>query len=86
MLGLSFGHWELFRLLITTLRECERLPRKQQQRQQQPQPTAALEAPPTPMIKDVTDALMQPPRESLSRKNSVSHMEKQVRRGKPRAV
>ncbi|KAH8263921.1 hypothetical protein KR038_004837, partial [Drosophila bunnanda] len=81
VLGLSFGHWELFRLLITTLRECERLPRKQQQRQQQQQQqTAALEAPPTsvPMIKDVTDALMQPPRESLSRKNSVSHMEKQV--------
>ncbi|XP_017033343.1 kinase D-interacting substrate of 220 kDa isoform X6 [Drosophila kikkawai] len=79
VLGLSFGHWELFRLLITTLRECERLPRKQRQQQPQQQ-TAALEAPPTsvPMIKDVTDALMQPPRESLSRKNSVSHMEKQV--------
>ncbi|XP_033155617.1 kinase D-interacting substrate of 220 kDa isoform X1 [Drosophila mauritiana] len=76
VLGLSFGHWELFRLLITTLRECERLPRKQQRQQQQP---GALEAPSNvPMIKDVTDALMQPPRESLSRKNSVSHMEKQV--------
>ncbi|XP_017040817.1 kinase D-interacting substrate of 220 kDa isoform X3 [Drosophila ficusphila] len=76
VLGLSFGHWELFRLLITTLRECERLPRKQPRQQQQP---AALEAPSNvPMIKDVTDALMQPPRESLSRKNSVSHMEKQV--------
>ncbi|EDV36140.2 uncharacterized protein Dana_GF12810, isoform B [Drosophila ananassae] len=77
VLGLSFGHWELFRLLITTLRECERLPRKPQ-RQQSQQP-AALEPPSNvPMIKDVTDALMQPPRESLSRKNSVSHMEKQV--------
>ncbi|KAH8348711.1 hypothetical protein KR084_010099 [Drosophila pseudotakahashii] len=76
VLGLSFGHWELFRLLITTLRDCERLPRKQPRQQQQP---AALEAPSNvPMIKDVTDALMQPPRESLSRKNSVSHMEKQV--------
>ncbi|KAH8401816.1 hypothetical protein KR009_008082 [Drosophila setifemur] len=77
VLGLSFGHWELFRLLITTLRECERLPRKPQRTQQQP---AALEAAPTnvPMIKDVPDSLMQPPRESLSRKNSVSHMEKQV--------
>nr|XP_016928713.1 kinase D-interacting substrate of 220 kDa isoform X9 [Drosophila suzukii] len=75
VLGLSFGHWELFRLLITTLRECERMPRKQPRQPQQP---AALEAPSNvPMIKDVTDALMQPPRESLSRKNSVSHMEKQ---------
>ncbi|XP_034654132.1 kinase D-interacting substrate of 220 kDa isoform X4 [Drosophila subobscura] len=75
VLGLSFGHWELFRLLITTLRECERQPRKQNR----PQPQVpAVEAPPVsaPMIKDVTDALM-PPRESLSRKNSASHMEKQ---------
>ncbi|XP_022230144.2 kinase D-interacting substrate of 220 kDa isoform X10 [Drosophila obscura] len=75
VLGLSFGHWELFRLLITTLRDCERQPRKQHR----PQPQVpAVEAPPVsvPMIKDVTDALM-PPRESLSRKNSASHMEKQ---------
>ncbi|XP_026841391.1 kinase D-interacting substrate of 220 kDa isoform X6 [Drosophila persimilis] len=76
VLGLSFGHWELFRLLITTLRECERQPRKQNRALPQ---VAAVEAPPVtvPMIKDVTDALV-PPRESLSRKNSVSHMEKQV--------
>ncbi|XP_033234792.1 kinase D-interacting substrate of 220 kDa isoform X3 [Drosophila pseudoobscura] len=75
VLGLSFGHWELFRLLITTLRECERQPRKQNRALPQ---VAAVEAPPVtvPMIKDVTDALV-PPRESLSRKNSVSHMEKQ---------
>ncbi|KAH8271586.1 hypothetical protein KR018_010142 [Drosophila ironensis] len=78
VLGLSFGHWELFRLLITTLRECERLPHRKPQRQQSQQP-ASLDAPSNvPMIKDVTDAHMQPPRESLSRKNSVSHMEKQV--------
>ncbi|XP_030381684.1 kinase D-interacting substrate of 220 kDa isoform X3 [Scaptodrosophila lebanonensis] len=72
VLGLSFGHWELFRLLITTLRECERLPRKNR-----PQPAIADVPANVPTIKDVTDALMQPSREPQSRKNSVSHMEKQ---------
>ncbi|XP_032590955.1 kinase D-interacting substrate of 220 kDa isoform X1 [Drosophila grimshawi] len=68
VLGLSFGHWELFRLLITTLRDVERMPRKIR-----PQPAITETVPNVPVIRDVTDA--QP---SLSRRNSVSHMEKQV--------
>ncbi|XP_023030563.1 kinase D-interacting substrate of 220 kDa isoform X8 [Drosophila willistoni] len=77
VLGLSFGHWELFRLLVTTLRDCERLaPRKVRPQASIIEPPPAA---PIPMIKDVTDALITPaPREPLSRKNSVSHMEKQV--------
>ncbi|XP_023030560.1 kinase D-interacting substrate of 220 kDa isoform X3 [Drosophila willistoni] len=76
VLGLSFGHWELFRLLVTTLRDCERLaPRKVRPQASIIEPPPAA---PIPMIKDVTDALITPaPREPLSRKNSVSHMEKQ---------
>ncbi|XP_034480045.1 kinase D-interacting substrate of 220 kDa isoform X5 [Drosophila innubila] len=70
VLGLSFGHWELFRLLITTLRDCDRLPRKIR-----PQPAIAETAASVSAIRDVPDALPPPP---LSRRNSVSHMEKQV--------
>lgn len=71
VLGLSFGHWELFRLLITTLRDVERLPRKIR-----PQPAIAEVPTNVAAIRDVTDALPPPP--PLSRRNSVSHMEKQV--------
>ncbi|XP_064544338.1 kinase D-interacting substrate of 220 kDa isoform X5 [Drosophila montana] len=71
VLGLSFGHWELFRLLITTLRDVERLPRKIR-----PQPAIAEVPANVAAIRDVTDALPPPP--PLSRRNSVSHMEKQV--------
>ncbi|XP_017838266.1 kinase D-interacting substrate of 220 kDa isoform X2 [Drosophila busckii] len=68
-LGLSFGHWELFRLLITTLRECERMPRKLRVQ------AAITETPANvTVLRDVPDALPAP----SSRRNSVSHMEKQV--------
>ncbi|XP_060660122.1 LOW QUALITY PROTEIN: kinase D-interacting substrate of 220 kDa [Drosophila nasuta] len=70
VLGLSFGHWELFRLLITTLRDCERLPRKVR-----PQPALTETAANPTVIREIPEALPAP---SLSRRNSVSHMEKQV--------
>lgn len=70
VLGLSFGHWELFRLLITTLRDVDRLPRKIR-------PQAAIAETPAnvPVMREVPDTMPAP---SLSRRNSVSHMEKQV--------
>ncbi|XP_023162463.2 kinase D-interacting substrate of 220 kDa isoform X2 [Drosophila hydei] len=70
VLGLSFGHWELFRLLITTLRDVDRLPRKIR-------PQAAIAETPAnvPVMREVPDTMPVP---SLSRRNSVSHMEKQV--------
>ncbi|KAH8413651.1 hypothetical protein KR222_002792, partial [Zaprionus bogoriensis] len=70
VLGLSFGHWELFRLLINTLRDVDRLPRKKR-----PQPIITETPSAVPALRDVPDALPAP---SLSRRNSVSHMEKQV--------
>ncbi|XP_017960470.1 kinase D-interacting substrate of 220 kDa isoform X3 [Drosophila navojoa] len=70
VLGLSFGHWELFRLLITTLRDVERLPRKIR-----PQPSIAEPPAAVPVMREVPEAMPAP---SLSRRNSVSHMEKQV--------
>lgn len=57
-------------MLINTLRDVDRLPRKNR-----PQP-AITEAPTSgAALRDVPDALPAP---SLSRRNSVSHMEKQV--------
>ncbi|XP_037945191.1 kinase D-interacting substrate of 220 kDa B-like isoform X3 [Teleopsis dalmanni] len=73
VLGLSFGHWELFRLLVTTLRDCEKVQRKFK-------PTPAIaDVPANPIInKDSTDSHNLIPNTQHSRKNSTSHMEKQV--------
>ncbi|TMW40186.1 hypothetical protein DOY81_014734, partial [Sarcophaga bullata] len=76
VLNLSFGHWELFRLLITTMRDCEKV-----QRKFKPMPAIA-DVPANPVVtatKDQIDTHTLAPRESHSRKNSTTlHMEKQV--------
>ncbi|XP_067630651.1 kinase D-interacting substrate of 220 kDa B isoform X2 [Eurosta solidaginis] len=72
VLGLNFGHWELFRLLINTLRDCEKMPRKFKQM------PAITDTPPTntSATKDNTDSHAGQP---VSRKNSTAiQMEKQV--------
>ncbi|XP_053965954.1 kinase D-interacting substrate of 220 kDa B isoform X2 [Anastrepha ludens] len=76
VLGLNFGHWELFRLLINTLRDCEKMQRKFK-------PTPAIADVPaaanTAAPKDTTDTHTLAPSQPHSRKNSTtSHMEKQV--------
>ncbi|XP_065370599.1 kinase D-interacting substrate of 220 kDa isoform X3 [Calliphora vicina] len=76
VLNLSFGHWELFRLLITTMRDYEKVPRKFK-------PTPAIADVPanqvTPTTKDQVDSHNLAPNPPHSRKNSTtSHMEKQV--------
>ncbi|XP_013108255.2 kinase D-interacting substrate of 220 kDa isoform X10 [Stomoxys calcitrans] len=77
VLNLSFGHWELFRLLITTMRDCEKVQRKFK-------PTPAITEIPTPTVavsKDTHDShsLVVVPSQPHSRKNSTtSHLEKQV--------
>ncbi|XP_039956625.1 kinase D-interacting substrate of 220 kDa isoform X6 [Bactrocera tryoni] len=75
VLGLNFGHWELFRLLINTLRDCEKL-----QRKFKPTPAIAdVPASNTTAPKDSTDTHTLAPSQPHSRKNSTtSHMEKQV--------
>lgn len=77
VLNLSFGHWELFRLLITTMRDCEKVQRKFK-------PTPAITDIPANAVpssaKDQVDSHNLPPNPSHSRKNSTtSHMEKQVK-------
>lgn len=79
VLNLSFGHWELFRLLITTMRDCEKV-----QRKFKPTPTIAeIPANNVSVSKDTHDShtmVMVPTSQPHSRKNSTtSHMEKQVR-------
>lgn len=74
---MSFGHWELFRLLINTMRDCEKVQRKFK-------PTPAIADIPTNTTanstKDQIDSHTLAPNVSHSRKNSTSsHMEKQVR-------
>ncbi|XP_055837815.1 kinase D-interacting substrate of 220 kDa isoform X2 [Episyrphus balteatus] len=69
VLGLSFGHWELFRLLITTLRDCEKMQRK----------IKITPAITTDNIKETPEMHTLAPTAPHSRKNSsTSHMEKQV--------
>ncbi|KAM7344632.1 ankyrin repeat-rich membrane spanning isoform 5-T5 [Cochliomyia hominivorax] len=76
VLGLSFGHWELFRLLINTMRDCEKVQRKFK-------PSPAISDIPSNTVsastKDQIDSHTLAPNPPHSRKNSTtSHMEKQV--------
>ncbi|XP_075168751.1 ankyrin repeat-rich membrane spanning isoform X3 [Haematobia irritans] len=77
VLNLSFGHWELFRLLITTMRDCEKVQRKFK-------PTPSITEIPTNTVtvsKDTHDShsMVVVPSQPHSRKNSTtSHLEKQV--------
>ncbi|XP_073848300.1 ankyrin repeat-rich membrane spanning isoform X7 [Musca autumnalis] len=76
-LNLSFGHWELFRLLITTMRDCEKMQRKFKAAPALTEITANT----VPLTKDTLDshAMVVVPSQPHSRKNSTtSHMEKQV--------
>lgn len=71
VMGLSFGHWELFRLLITTLKDCEKI----HKRVKLP-PIALTESTPGT---EIPDSNLFVPNQSLRKNSSAMHMEKQVK-------
>lgn len=70
VMGLSFGHWELFRLLITTLKDCEKMNRK-------PKIPGIGLIESTPGTEN-TDANLFVPNPPVRKNSATMHMEKQV--------
>lgn len=70
LMGLSFGHWELFRLLVTTLRDCE----KHHKRAKIPSIGLTESSPGTENI----DSNLFVPNPPLRKNSSSLNMEKQV--------
>lgn len=70
VMGLNFGHWEMFRLLVSTLKDCEKTHRR-------PKIPAIGLTESTPGT-EITDANLFVPNPPLRKNSSSSHMEKQV--------
>lgn len=70
VMGLNFGHWELFRLLVTTLKNCEKTHRR-------PKIPGIGLTESTPGTEN-TDTNLFVPNPPLRKNSSSSHIEKQV--------